>query len=77
LAVVRRSKIGFAFQQFNLLARTLSLDNAALPLVYGGSNMKKRALDVLDSAGRAQRAYHTPNQLSGGEHQRIAKPVIW
>ncbi len=55
------------------MARTSALDNVALPLVYGGGgNMKKRAMDVLDRVGMAQRAYHTPNQLSGGEQQRVA-----
>jgi putative ABC transport system ATP-binding protein len=73
LASVRNHKIGFVFQQFNLLARTSALANVELPLVYGGGgDGHKRALDALEKVGMGRRARHTPNQLSGGEQQRVA-----
>jgi putative ABC transport system ATP-binding protein len=73
LATVRNRKIGFVFQQFNLLARTSALDNVELPLVYGrGSLQHNRALQVLEKVGMGKRTRHTPNQLSGGEQQRVA-----
>lgn len=73
LAEVRNSKIGFVFQQFNLLARTSAVDNVELPLIYGnGNNGHKRALEMLDKVGMGHRASHHPAQLSGGEQQRVA-----
>ncbi len=73
LAVVRNRKIGFVFQQFNLLARTSALDNVELPQIYStGSINHERALQLLERVGMGQRINHTPVQLSGGEQQRVA-----
>lgn len=75
LATVRNKEIGFVFQTFNLLPRSSSLDNVALPLIYAGiskSERNDRALEVLESVGLGSRAYHKPNELSGGQRQRVA-----
>lgn len=75
LATVRNKEIGFVFQTFNLLPRSSSLDNVALPLIYAGISKierKERALQVLESVGLGTRAYHKPNELSGGQRQRVA-----
>ncbi len=73
LALVRNYLVGFVFQQFHLLPRITALENAELPLIYAGkSHMKDKALEKIKDVGLAQRALHRPNELSGGEQQRIA-----
>lgn len=75
LAVTRNKKIGFVFQNFNLLSRISALENVALPLVYAGISRKerqKRAAELLTSVGLGARMDHLPNELSGGQRQRVA-----
>ena len=74
-AKLRNHEIGFVFQQFNLLARTSAIDNVALPLVYAGTSpfeRKRRATEMLERVGLADRLHNTPAQLSGGQQQRVA-----
>jgi putative ABC transport system ATP-binding protein len=69
------NEIGFVFQTFNLLPRYSSLENVALPMIYGGFNKSERdarAKEVLNQVGLGDRMDHNPNELSGGQRQRVA-----
>ncbi|MFL6556229.1 MAG: ABC transporter ATP-binding protein, partial [Bacillus sp. (in: firmicutes)] len=75
LATIRNGKIGFIFQNFNLLSKLTALENVELPLLYAGVSTRERrerALEGLDKVGLKDRAGHLPTQLSGGQQQRVA-----
>ncbi len=76
-ALARNQKIGFVFQNFNLLARTSALENVMMPLSYNAEHLtdrqaRKRASELLERVGLAERMHHHPSQLSGGQQQRVA-----
>ena len=77
LARFRNQKLGFVFQNFNLLPRTSAVEQVELPAFYGGCPLsprerRRRALELLEMVGLGKRLYHTPDQLSGGQQQRVA-----
>ncbi|WP_277883229.1 ABC transporter ATP-binding protein [Nostoc sp. FACHB-190] len=75
LAYIRNQRIGFVFQQFNLLARATALENVMLPMVYANlpkHKRRERALSALTRVGLAERILNRPSQLSGGQQQRVA-----
>ena len=72
---IRNQKIGFVFQNFNLIGRTSALKNVELPMLYAGISNKKRterAMELLEKVGMDKRCHHQPNELSGGQKQRVA-----
>ncbi len=75
-AVLRNKKIGFIFQNYNLLAKTTSVENVELPLMYNkdisAAERRRRAIDALKAVGLENRLYHKSNQMSGGQMQRVA-----
>ena len=75
-AVLRNRKIGFIFQNYNLLPKTTSVENVELPLMYNAEvtarERQQRAIDALTAVGLGERLYHKSNQMSGGQMQRVA-----
>ncbi len=81
LAYIRNEKVGFVFQQFNLLAKTSILHNVMTPLMYQNvpyGERKQRAKEALERVGLGDRIHHRPNELSGGQRQRaaIARAIV-
>lgn len=75
LGKIRNHKIGFIFQQFNLISKLNAYENVELPLIYqgiGGKERKVRVEEALEKVGLEDRMFHRPNQLSGGQQQRVA-----
>ncbi|MFD0677926.1 MULTISPECIES: ABC transporter ATP-binding protein [unclassified Paenibacillus] len=75
LAGLRNRKIGFIFQQFNLLPRLTAIENVELPMIYYGTPKKdrrERSQSMLEMLGMGQRSHHKPSELSGGQQQRVA-----
>ena len=75
LSKIRNQKIGFVFQSFFLIPRTSAIKNVELPMMYAGVSKKQRrerAMELLELVGMADRANHKPNELSGGQNQRVA-----
>ena len=74
LSQVRNSKLGYVFQSFHLLPRMTAWENVILPLIYSDddSDMKEKAVEVLNSVGLGDRINHLPRELSGGQQQRVA-----
>jgi putative ABC transport system ATP-binding protein len=75
LTMIRRKKIGFVFQQFNLLKKSTALENVELPAMYNGADSTERrqlAAEALESVGLGDRTKHRPAELSGGQQQRVA-----
>ena len=74
-AAIRSRRIGFVFQNFNLLGRTTALENVALPMIYANvpfAEQRRRARELLAAVGLRGREHHLPSQLSGGQQQRVA-----
>ncbi|MCJ7478909.1 MAG: ABC transporter ATP-binding protein [Candidatus Nanohaloarchaeota archaeon QJJ-7] len=75
LAILRRKKVGFVFQQFNLISTMDAVENVALPLIFQGTpskERKKRAVEYLEKVDLGDRLHHRPSELSGGQRQRVS-----